>query len=75
MSQAKMLRNGLFAAVTATALGFGATQAFAVPSGGATARACSTQQHAWCDQWCRSRGFDGGECNPLYQGDCRCWFI
>ena len=60
-------RGGMFAAVMAAALGFGAAQAFASPGAAAqTERACSGGQ---CRSDCRARGYDGGFCD---QGGCIC---
>lgn len=63
------LRNGVFAAVTAAALGFGATQALAAPQEKQGARLCSNENHAYCNQLCWNKGADGGYCT--YQG-CKC---
>ena len=69
-----MLRKGFFAAATAAALGFGATQALAAPDQAAGRRACSVLRDAYCNDWCQAKGYDAGQCNPLYEGGCRCWF-
>lgn len=65
-----ILRNGVFAAVVAASLGFGATQAFAEPRGGAAAQVCGSG--TVCNTWCQNRGFDYGEC---VDGFCACWYL
>jgi hypothetical protein len=63
----RTMQRGMFAAMTAAALGFGAAQAFAAPAAGAAAeRACSSGQ---CSRDCRRAGYDGGFCD---QGGCIC---
>ena len=61
-------QRGLFALATASALGFGAAQAFAAPSEATAARACTNAQ---CNTWCRSQGYDGGICAGSW--GCACW--
>lgn len=71
MSRTKMLRNGLFAAVTLSALGFGGAQAFATPAAAASARACDPYTDNQCRIRCENNGYDTGSCQVGY---CRCWF-
>jgi hypothetical protein len=71
---ARILRNGLFSALTAVALGFGATQAFAAPDAASAAKfACDNAADARCNTWCQGRGYDAGICNPIYVGGCQCF--
>lgn len=64
------MQRGMFAAVTAAALGFGAAQAFAAPAAAANAeRACVNGK---CARECRSIGYDDGFCD---QGGCICIFL
>jgi hypothetical protein len=67
-----MLRKGLFAAATAAALGFGATQALAAPDEAAARRACDPSQDVRCMERCQSAGADTGVCDWRYLGGCRC---
>ena len=68
-----MLRKGLFAAATAAALGFGATQALAAPDEAASSRrACDPSQDVRCMERCQSEGADTGVCDWRYLGGCRC---
>lgn len=60
MGRASQLRKGLFSLVMALSLGFGATQALAVPAPPeATARTCDLWK---CFQTCQSFGYMYGEC-------------
>jgi hypothetical protein len=61
-------QRSLFALATASALGFGAAQAFAAPAAPAEARACTNAQ---CNLDCRARGYDGGVCAGSW--GCACW--
>lgn len=70
---AKVLRTGLFSAAMLGALGFGASQAAAAPQGAqSAARACSAYQDAKCQDYCESKGYDAGWCDPLYYAGCKC---
>lgn len=71
MSRTKMLRNGLFAALTLSALGFGGAQAFATPAVAAGARACDPYTDNQCRIRCERNGYDTGSCQIGY---CQCWF-
>jgi hypothetical protein len=67
----RMLRQGVFAAATIAALGFGATQAFAAPRAQAdAARVCSRGQHEMCHATCVWYGYDRGWC--IGDGLCEC---
>jgi hypothetical protein len=70
----KILRTTLFSAVTAAALAFGASQAFAAPGAQATMFACEPWSDAHCIEWCQARGADTGTCDPSYVGGCRCFY-
>lgn len=72
----QVLRKGMFAVVTAAALGFGASQALAATPQGAdsTARACSAYQDSKCRTYCQGKGYDTGWCDPTYVGGCKCLF-
>ena len=63
---AKWIRNGLFPAAFAAALGFGATQALASPEAPARAAACTD---AYCEQYCIDQGYTWGWCDRVW---CRC---
>jgi hypothetical protein len=67
-----ILRNGLFAAVTVAALGFGATQALAAPGARASRMACDAAADARCVTYCQSKHYDTGWCDPLWAGGCHC---
>jgi hypothetical protein len=58
------MQRGMFAAVAAAALGFGAAQAFAAP---AAADAERPGVNGKCARECRSIGYDDGFCG---QGGC-----
>jgi hypothetical protein len=63
------VRRGVFAVLTAAALGFGGAQAFAAPAAAQDSmRACSAGA---CSRDCRRAGADGGFCD---QGACICLF-
>jgi hypothetical protein len=63
----RSVQRGVFAAVTAAALGFGGAQAFASPAAPAESeRACVGGK---CSRDCRSIGYDDGICD---QGSCIC---
>ncbi|MBV9109128.1 MAG: hypothetical protein JO306_06965 [Gemmatimonadetes bacterium] len=64
------LRNGVFAAAVALALGFGATQAFAgTAAPGKAAFACSLSQ---CNTFCRSNCPPGQICRGMCDPDLGC---
>ena len=63
----KAVRNGLFAAVLAGSLGFGASQAMAAPAAESAARTCSAIQ---CTGYCVNQGADGGVCS---NNKCLCY--
>lgn len=64
------LRNGVFAAVVALALGFGATQAFADPAApGKAAFACNLSQ---CNTQCRANCLAGQICRGMCDPDLGC---
>ena len=68
----EMLRNGLFAAATIAALGFGGAQAFATPSDAAREPTCNPLPNTPCNTWCQDKGYDYGIC--ITQTNCRCYF-
>jgi hypothetical protein len=72
MIRTKVLRTGLFATMTAAALGFGGAQAFAAPAGVSDARACAPAPFNNCPEYCQSIGYDTGTC--VGGGYCKCWF-
>ena len=72
MSRTKMLRNGLFAAATLSALGFGAAQAFAAPAAPTSRFACNPWDEPRCIEYCQNKGADTGTCDERYVNFCRC---
>jgi hypothetical protein len=64
-----MLTRWTLAAMTAAALGFGASQAVASPREAETERACNP---TGCNQWCRAQGGISGRCTD--SGQCLCLF-
>lgn len=68
----RILRNGLFSAVTVAALGFGATQALAAPGATASRMACDARADSRCRTYCQSNGYDTGWCDPLWYAGCHC---
>jgi hypothetical protein len=72
MRHFKIARQGLFAAVTTLALGFGAREALAAPQAEATAAACTATWAAKCNDICMGKGYDYGTCDSA-TGQCRCW--
>ena len=71
MNRSAMARKATFALATAVALGFGASQALAKPVA-AAARLCTPQEDIRCAERCREQFADGGYCDPLAVGRCRC---
>jgi hypothetical protein len=67
-----MLRKGVFGVTMAATLGFGATQALAAPGEAAARRVCDAYHDALCNDWCQSRRYDAGWCDPIYVGGCKC---
>lgn len=55
-----------FSAIVAAMLGFGATQAFAVPR---AAAAVDCDSDAWCDGYCQGKYGTRGDCQ---NGKCMC---
>lgn len=69
----KIARQGLFAAVTALALGFGALEALAAPGApDGTASACTAAFAVKCNGICETQGWDYGTCDAA-TGRCLCW--
>jgi hypothetical protein len=65
------LRQGLFAAGTTLALGFGAMEALAAPRAAAPAGAyCTAQWASKCNDICVNQGYDYGVCEE--PGRCVC---
>lgn len=72
MKGTTILRQGLFAAATTLALGFGAMEAMAAPGARAgTAAACTATWAAKCNQICQDKGYDYGICDSA-TGQCLC---
>lgn len=71
MTRSKLLRQGLFAAMTTMALGFGTMEALAAPSARADAAACTALWAAKCNQICTDQGWDYGVCDGA-TGRCVC---
>jgi hypothetical protein len=69
---ATMLRKASFPIAVALAMGFGASQALATPADAPTARLCTTQEDIRCAEKCQASYADGGYCDPLAPGRCRC---
>jgi hypothetical protein len=69
---ATMLRKASFPMAIALAMGFGASQALATPAKAPAARLCTTQEDIRCAEKCRAQFADGGYCDPLAVGRCRC---
>lgn len=67
-----MLRNALFSTVTVSALGFGASQAFAVPGAQKARFACEPWDEPRCIEYCQNLGADTGTCDVRYVNRCRC---
>jgi hypothetical protein len=67
----KFLRQGLFAAVTTLALGFGAREALAAPAQKDGAAACTATWAAKCNDLCQAKGWDYGVCDSA-TGACVC---
>jgi len=73
MRSSKLLRQGLFAAATTLALGFGAMEALAAPGAQRdAAAACTALWAAKCNDICIDRGYDYGTCDGE-TGRCLCW--
>ena len=73
MKVGKIARQGLFAAATTFALGFGAREALAAPGAKAAPAAyCTATWAAKCNQICTDRGYDYGVCQE--PGSCVCGF-
>lgn len=73
MRHVTIARQGLFAALTTLALGFGAREALASPTGQATAGAyCTATWAAKCNDICQGKGYDYGVCQE--PGACVCGF-
>lgn len=71
----RTLRNGLFSAMTVTAMGFGVSQAFAAPSAPTGRLACEPWDEPRCISYCQEQmGADTGTCDPGYVNRCRCIF-
>lgn len=69
----KILRNSLFSAVTAAALGFGALQAFAAPTASKARLSCGDPwEEVRCIEYCQGLGADSGTCDVRYFNRCRC---
>jgi hypothetical protein len=73
MSKRILLRNTLYSTVTATALVFGASQAFATPQA-AAARECSAYDALRCRNQCQQDGYDDGTCSLPFSSYCDCWY-
>jgi hypothetical protein len=71
MKRNMIARQGLFAAVMALALGFGAMEALAEPGAARGAAACTAQWAAKCNDICASKGYDYGVCDSA-TGACLC---
>jgi hypothetical protein len=69
---ATMLRRAAFPMAIALAMGFGASQALATPAEAPAARLCTLAEDARCAEKCRANWADGGYCDPLAVGRCRC---
>lgn len=68
MGTSRGIRRGLFAGVTAAALGYGGAQVFAAPAPAAQGeRVCDDQV---CNQVCLATGNNGGRCGS--RGICIC---
>lgn len=75
MRNSKILRQGLFAAATTLALGFGTLEALAAPSAErAPAAYCTAQWAAKCNDICVNRSYDYGTCDGE-TGACLCWLF
>lgn len=73
MTGSKIVRQGLFAAATALAMGFGAREALAAPAAEASVRAaCTATWAAKCNDICVGKGYDYGTCDSQ-TGACLCW--
>lgn len=72
MNGSKLLRQGLFAAATTLALGFGAREALATPgaASGASGAYCTALWAAKCNDICVNKGYDYGVCQE--PGACVC---
>lgn len=67
------LGRGIFAALVAGTLGFGATQAFASPAAPAgTQWWCTAYEEQWCDDTCVEMGASHGECTYFGTLYCKC---
>jgi hypothetical protein len=66
----KLLRNGLFAAASTLALGFGALEALAAPAAPSSGAYCTATWAAKCNSICAGKGYDYGVCQE--PGACVC---
>jgi hypothetical protein len=73
MKVGKIARQGLFAAATTFALGFGAMEALAAPGAAAAPAACTAIWAAKCNDICQGKGYDYGICDGA-TGACVCGF-
>lgn len=69
--RATILRNALFSAVTAAALGFGMAQTLAAPLSATAAGPCTGPYPGICNARCVETGFAGGYCTA--SGTCQCY--
>lgn len=74
MKGSKIARQGLFAAVTTLALGFGAREALASPGAQSAPAACTATWAAKCNDICIGKGYDYGTCDSA-TGACKCWLV
>lgn len=68
----KILRNVLYSAGMAAALGFGAAQVFATPGAQKAKFACDPWDEPRCIEYCQNRGADSGTCDVQFVNRCRC---
>jgi hypothetical protein len=73
MSQG-MLQKALYSAVTAAALVFGASQAFATPQAVAGPECDNTYFQQYCRNQCQQQGYDTGTCDREFPSYCHCWY-